>query len=101
MQIFFFFGSALENRAPRGVRYRLAGFGEIVGKGGFGPATVVFSWLVVTDSEVGHWAFFVPSFWRLVHSDFQALVILAVLIGAARELIANGGGMFLIPISCW
>ena len=89
MQIFLF-GGALENRAPSGGWYILAGFREIVGKSGLGPPTVVFSWLVDTDGEVGHWVFFVSIFWRLVHSDFHVQVILAVLISAARELIARG-----------
>ena len=58
----FFVRSALDNSASRGARYGLAGFGEIVGKGGLDPPAVIFSWLVVIDSKVGHWAFFVSSF---------------------------------------
>ena len=58
----FFWGSALDNSSPRGARYGLAGFREIVGKGGLDQPAVIFSWLVVVDSKVGHWAFFVSSF---------------------------------------
>jgi hypothetical protein len=58
----FTFGSALDNSAPRGARYGLSGFGEIVDKGGLDPPAVIFSWLVVVDSKVGHWAFFLSSF---------------------------------------
>ena len=59
---FFFFGGAFEDRAPGGVWNRLAGLREIVCKGGFGPPTIVFSWLVGTDDKVGHRAFFISDF---------------------------------------
>jgi len=48
--------------------------------------------------DIGPFSFRI--FWRLVHSCFQVQVILAVLMSAARALIARGV-MFLIPISCW
>lgn len=59
---FFFLGCALDNCAPSGARYGLAGFEEIVGKGGLDPPLVVFSWLVVFDGKVGHRVFFISSF---------------------------------------
>ena len=58
----FSFGGALENRAPGGVWYRLAGLKKLVSKSGLDPPTVVLSWLVGSDGEVGHWAFFVSGF---------------------------------------
>ena len=72
---------------PGGVWDRLVGFEEVVGERRFFPPRVVFSRLVVSESEVGHRSFLISSsFLRLCHSDFQAQVILAVLIMAAREL---------------
>ena len=97
----FFFGGALENRAPSGVWHRLACFIGIVSKSGLGPPAVVFfSWLVGTAGEAGHWAFFVSSFlevgpfWFPGAGDFGRPYQCSA--WAYRQ-----GVMFLIPISCW
>ena len=61
----FFSEGGFQDRAPGGVWHRFAGLREIVGKGGFGPTAVFFSWLVETDGEVGHRAFVVSDFWEV------------------------------------
>ena len=54
----FFLGRALDYGAPGGARDSLAGFEKVVGKRRFDPPSVVSSWLVVSESEVGHRTFF-------------------------------------------
>ena len=74
-------GCAFNYGVPGGVWDRLAGFEEAVGQRRFVPPRVVFS---RARLDIGPFSF--RDFWRLLHSDFQAQVILAVLIIAAREL---------------
>ena len=58
----FRFGCALDYGGPCGARYSLASFEKVVGKRGFDPPNVVYSWLIVTESEVGHRTFFIAVF---------------------------------------
>ena len=43
----------------------LASFEKVVGKRGFDPPNVVSSWLIVTESEVGHRTFFIEGFLKI------------------------------------